>query len=63
LELASTVVFVDREFNDESQDHDAAEIVARVSDIKPHFSKEDIQKSFDSLSSRGLIASTGADIS
>lgn len=57
LELASTIVYVDREFSEEHQNQEASMIVTRVNEIKPHFNKDQIQKSFDSLYSKGLLSS------
>ncbi|MGH9616745.1 MAG: hypothetical protein ACRD28_08380 [Acidobacteriaceae bacterium] len=58
LELASTIIYVDREFYGERKRFEPEQIVARVREIKPHFSQEQVQKSFDSLFDKGLITST-----
>ncbi len=55
LELASTIVYVDREFSEEHQNRSVSEIAARVNEIKPHFSREQVQSSLDSLFSKGLL--------
>jgi hypothetical protein len=60
LELASTIIYVDREFYGERKRFQPEEIVARVREIKPHFSQQQIEKSFDSLFDKELIISTGA---
>jgi hypothetical protein len=54
LELASTVIYVDREFS-EGLNPSSADILARVQEIKPHFSIGQIQKSVDSLCAKGLL--------
>jgi hypothetical protein len=59
LELASTIIFVDREFSEMHLYQQKAEIVGLVQAIKPHFSVEKIEASFDSLLHRDLLASTG----
>lgn len=59
LELASTIIYVDREFYGERKRFEPEEIVARVREIKPHFSQQQIEKSFDSLFRNELIISTG----
>jgi uncharacterized protein len=56
LELASTIIYVDREFSEEHEHRPLAEVLARVHEIKPHFSTDRIQRSLDSLRSRGLLA-------
>lgn len=60
LELASTIIYVDREFYGECKRFGPKEIVGRVHEIKPHFSQQQIEKSFESLFHKELIVSTGA---
>ena len=55
LELASTVVYVNREFAEAGHTAGTAEIAARVREIKPHFNKEEIEQSVESLRVSGLI--------
>jgi hypothetical protein len=55
LELASTVVFVDREFSEESRHGSSTSILSRVHEIKPHFSTVQIQKFLDSLRAKRLL--------
>jgi hypothetical protein len=59
LELASTIIYVDREFSEMHLCQQKAEIVGLVYAIKPHFSIEKIETSFDSLLHKDLLASVG----
>jgi hypothetical protein len=61
LELASTIVYVDREFAEGSQLNQKANVVTRVSQIKPHFSKKQIQTVVDDLLGKGVLVSLAAD--
>jgi uncharacterized protein len=56
LELASTIVFVDREFSEIGVPDQKAEMIGCVSEIKPHFSRDQIERSFDSLRSKGVLS-------
>lgn len=60
LELASTIIYVDREFSEMHLYQQKAEIVGLVHAIKPHFSIEKIEASFDSLLHRKLLTSAGS---
>ena len=57
LELASTIIYVDREFNDLEVHSEAPLLVGVVNEIKPHFSRESVERSFDSLRGKGLLIS------
>jgi Fe2+ or Zn2+ uptake regulation protein len=57
LELTSTIVYVDKEFSQDSQNHQALEIADRVTEIKPHFSKPQVQRSIDLLRQKGVLTS------
>jgi hypothetical protein len=57
LELASTVVYVDREFQDIGITGDRAQLIGLVNEIKPHFRGEQVERSFESLLKRGLLVS------
>ncbi|MGO9318694.1 MAG: hypothetical protein ACLPXT_04430 [Terracidiphilus sp.] len=59
LELTSTIIYVDREFSEMHLYQQKAEIVELVYAIKPHFSIEKIETSFDSLHRGKLLASVG----
>src|SRR5580704_11475440 len=43
LELTSTIVYVDREFAERKQQGSISDIAARVNEIKPHFSREQVR--------------------
>jgi hypothetical protein len=58
LELTSTIVYVDREFAARSQSASVAEIAARVSEIKPHFTREQVQGFVENLLRQGVLVST-----
>jgi hypothetical protein len=58
LELTSTIVYVDREFAERTQRGSVPEVAARVNEIKPHFSREQIQGFVDELLKRGVLIST-----
>ena len=60
LELASTVVYVDREFREIGVIGETAELVGLVNEIKPHFRREQVEKSFESLRMKGLLVSVSA---
>src|SRR5882762_2165874 len=55
LELASTVVYVDREFAEASQNNQQDEIIRRVQAIKPHFTADQVRKSFENLLDKGIL--------
>jgi hypothetical protein len=57
LELASTIVYVDREFNDLHVHSEASLLIGVVNEIKPRFSRENVEKSFNSLRQKGLLIS------
>jgi len=57
LELASTIIYVDREFAEISLPDARAHLVSLVNEIKPHFGIERIERSVDSLRQKGVLAS------
>jgi uncharacterized protein len=57
LELASTIIYVDREFNDLQVHSEPALLVGVVNEIKPRFSRECVETSFNSLLEKGLLVS------
>jgi len=63
LELASTIVYVDREFSDCHQRGSVADVATRVQDIKPHFSREQVRGAVEDLLRKGVLASITIPIS
>ena len=61
LELASTIVYVDHELAECSRSLSANEVVTRVNEIKPHFNREQIQKSVATLLKEKILGSTLAN--
>jgi len=57
LELASTIVFVDREFDEIGVPDLTTELIACVNEIKPHFSRDQIEKSVESLRRKEILTS------
>lgn len=57
LELASTIIYVDREFAEISPPDARAHLISLVNEIKPHFATEQIERSVDSLQHKGVLAS------
>lgn len=57
LELTSTIVYVDREFSKEKQHASISEIAARVNEIKPHFTREQVGGFVEELLSRDVLRS------
>ncbi len=55
LELTSTLVYVDRELGDSKS---LAKVIDRVSQIKPHFSREQVEEFAESLMEKGVLTST-----
>jgi hypothetical protein len=53
LELASTIVFIDRE--NAGHPTEGAELVRRVNEVKPHFSVERIAARIDQLKTREVL--------
>jgi hypothetical protein len=58
LELASTIVYVDRELEDHNQTAAENDVTARVCEIKPHFNKEQVRRFVQRLMKQGLLTST-----
>lgn len=57
LELASTIVYVDREFAEIGLPDARAHLVGLVNDIKPHFGTDQIERSVGSLQQKGVLTS------
>jgi len=57
LELTSTVVYVDREFADRKQRGSVSDIAARVNEIKPHFTREQVQGFVEELLRQDVLTS------
>jgi uncharacterized protein len=58
LELASTIVYVDREFAQRKQQGAVSDIAARVNEIKPHFTRGQIKGFVDQLLRQDVLTST-----
>jgi hypothetical protein len=58
LELASTIVYVDRELQDHNQTAAEGDVAARVSEIKPHFSREQVVRFVGKLMKQRVLTST-----
>jgi uncharacterized protein YwgA len=58
LEMASTIIFVDRSFKQTNRTTDAAELAQKVHTIKPHLEKNRIAKEVDYLKKENLLAAT-----
>ena len=57
LELASTLVYIDREAVDHKRESTIKDLARRVKEIKPHFSDQTILDRAKSLRSDGLLNS------
>src|SRR5579872_3204137 len=60
LELVSTIVYADRENAEASTRMSIAEVTIRVNEIKPRFSREQIQKFVMDLLQKGVLIATVA---
>jgi len=58
LELTSTIVYVDREFGHRNQRGSISDIAARVNEIKPHFTREQVRGFVEGLLRQGVLTST-----
>ena len=58
LELASTIVYVDREAAEMSQQCSVEDVTGRVNDIKPHFARAHIRRWVEKLLNEGVLSST-----
>jgi hypothetical protein len=58
LELTSTIVYVDREFAERKQHGSISDIAARVNEIKPHFTREQVREFVEDLLKQGVLTST-----
>ncbi len=57
LELASTIVYVDREFAEVGLPDPRAHLVGLVNEIKPHFGRDQIERSVGTLQQKGVLTS------
>ena len=57
LELASTIVYADREVVRRGSRQTMAELVRRVSDVKPHFTQAQIERTAGQFSEKDLLLS------
>ena len=57
LELASTIVYVDKELEDAGSPDARAELATLVNEIKPHFGIARVERTVDSLQQKGILAS------
>lgn len=57
LELASTIIYVDREFAEIGVPDARVHLVSLVNEIKPHFGTDRIERSVESLRQKGVLAS------
>jgi hypothetical protein len=55
LEMASTIIFVDRRNSDADTHKNAQDIALAVHEMKPHLSVERIENELDTLKKRGLL--------
>jgi uncharacterized protein len=62
LELASTIVYVDRELLDLHQRAPIDVVTQRVHDIKPHFSREQVRGFVEGLIDEGVLEATTTPI-
>jgi len=58
LELASTIIYVDRELGDRKQRSSINTVATQVSEIKPHFSKEQVLRFTETLLKEGVLTAT-----
>jgi uncharacterized protein len=58
LELTSTIVYVDREFAERKEHASVSDIAARVNEIKPHFTREQVRGFVERLLKQGVLSST-----
>ena len=58
LELASTIVYMDREASEVSQRRSIDDVTERVNDIKPHFSRAQVRRWVEKLLDEGVLNST-----
>lgn len=58
LELTSTIVYVDREFAERKQRGSVADVAARVNEIKPHFTRTQVQGFVEELKKKGVLTAT-----
>ena len=63
LELTSTIVYVDREFAKKREVVSVSQIAERVSEIKPHFTREGVRGFVEELLEQGVLISTGRSLS
>ena len=58
LELASTIIFVDRELSEIKESQRLTELVDRVGEVKPHFSHQQIQRFAQYLIGQEVLRTT-----
>jgi hypothetical protein len=63
LELASTIVYVDREFAKMKLHGSISNIAARVNEIKPQFTHEQVRGFVEDLLRQGVLVSTDRSVS
>lgn len=63
LELTSTIVYVDREFAKMKQHASISNIAARVNEVKPHSSHEQVRGFVEDLLRQGVLVSTDRSMS
>jgi hypothetical protein len=63
LELTSTIVYVDREFARTGTRSSTSDIAARVSEVKPHFTREQVQGFVQDLLKKHVLVSTDRSLS
>ena len=57
--MTSTIVYVDREFAKKQELVSTSQIAARVGEIKPHFTSEEVRGFVEELVEQGVLISTG----
>jgi hypothetical protein len=62
LELTSTIVYVDREFAKKKELVSIPQIAERVSEIKPHFARDQIRGFVEELLNDGVLVSTARSV-
>jgi hypothetical protein len=58
LELTSTIVYVDREFGEGNQTVSTSDIAARVNEIKPHFTRQQVRAFVEDLVRQRVLVAT-----
>jgi uncharacterized protein YwgA len=63
LELTSTIVYVDREFAKMKQHVSISDVAARVNEVKPRFTREQVRGFVEDLLRQGILMSTDRSMS